>query len=158
MKGLDNPTYVILNIIFNAIALVMLIAAWKAPKIARIMFAVLFAWASWKNWTTAINQPQVYLSYADLTFSNLYKQFILGWFSKHITPIVGFIATCQACIAVAMLTQGTVFKLGAVGAIVFLLSIAPFGVGSAFPCTVVMAVALYLLLKKHPVAATSVVA
>jgi len=38
--------------------------------------------------------------------------------------------------------KGFVFKAGAVGAIIFLMAIAPFGVGSGFPCTVVMAIAI----------------
>ena len=48
-----------------------------------------------------------------------------------------------------MLMKGFVFKAGAVGAIIFLVAIAPLGVGSAFPCTVIMAIALYILIKKQ---------
>jgi hypothetical protein len=93
------------------------------------------------NWRAALHTPQFYIDYADLTFSDIYKQFILDWFSNHITVVVGFIATCQALIAVAMLLKGWIFKLGAIGAIIFLLAIVPFGVGSAFP-SLVMALAL----------------
>ena len=149
MKELDNSTYLTLYIISNTVALFMLLAAWKASKISRLMFFLLFAWASYTNWTTSIHSPESYLNNANLTFLNLYKQFILGWFSKHVTSAVGFIATCQALIAVSMLMRGFVFKAGAVGAIIFLVAIAPLGVGSAFPCTVIMAIALYILIKKH---------
>jgi hypothetical protein len=148
MKGLDNSAYFTLYIISNAVALIMLLAAWKAPRISRLMFFLLFAWASYTNWTEAIRSPQVYLGYADLAFLDLYKQFILGWFSKHITAAVGFIATCQALIAVAMFWKGLIFKIGVVCAIIFLLAIAPLGVGSAFPCTVIVALTLYVILKK----------
>ncbi len=149
MKELENLTFTILFIISNIIALIMLVAAWKAPKIARLLFFLLFAWASYTNWSFAIHSPQSYLEYANLTVSGLYKQFILGWFSKHITAAVGFIATCQALIAVSMLMKGYIFKTGAIGAIIFLVAIAPLGFGAAFPCTIIIAIALYILIKKH---------
>jgi hypothetical protein len=61
--------------------------------------------------------------------------------------MVGSIAVCQGLIALAMLMKELVFRIGAVGAMVFLISIAPLGVGSAFPCTLVMAVGLFFLLR-----------
>ena len=45
MKGLDNSIYLTLYIISNAVAILMLFAAWKAPGVARAMFFFLFAWA-----------------------------------------------------------------------------------------------------------------
>jgi hypothetical protein len=47
-----------------------------------------------------------------------------------------------------MFMKGMVFRIGAVGAMVFLISIAPLGVGSAFPCTLVMALGLFFLLRR----------
>jgi hypothetical protein len=148
MKGLDNTTYLIMYIISNAVALLMLWAAWKQHRILRLMFFLLFAWASWTNWTEATNAPQFYLDYADLSFSGLYRDFIRGWFNRHITLAVGFIAACQALIAISMLLNGLILKIGAGGAIIFLLAIVTFGVGSAFPCTLIMAVAMWSLLRQ----------
>ncbi len=148
MKGFDNSTYLTLYIISNVVALILLFVAWKAPKIARLIFFLLFAWASCTNWTYALKSPQSYLEYADLAFLNFYRHFIQGWFSRHITIIIGFIATCQAAIAVSMLLRHIIFKAGAIGGIIFFIAIAPFGVGSAFPCTVLMAIGMYGLLKK----------
>jgi hypothetical protein len=119
MKELDNSTYLTLLIISNIVAMLLLVAAWKTPKISRLMLFFLFAWASYTNWNYAIHSPQLYLEYADLTFLNFYKEFILDWFSKHITVAVGFVATCQALIAISMLMEGVVFKAGTVGAIIF---------------------------------------
>jgi len=51
-------------------------------------------------------------------------------------------------IAISMLLKGRIFKLGCIGGIIFLLSIAPFGVGSGFPCTITFSIALFILLKK----------
>lgn len=149
MKGLDNQTYVILLVISNAIAILQLIAAVKWPRLARFSFFFLFAWASFTNWKTATHTPQFYLEYADLAWSNWYKNFINGWFADHIKPAIGFVATCQALIALSMLLKGWIFKLGAIGAIIFLLSILPFGVGSGFPCTAIMTVAMFILIKKY---------
>jgi hypothetical protein len=149
MKGLDNQAYVILLTISNIVAILQLIAAVKWPRIARLSFFLLFAWASWTNWKESQQAPQFYLEYADLTWSNWYKDFINGWFSRHIELAVGFIATCQGLIAMSMLLKGCIFKTGALAAMVFLISILPFGIGSGFPCTAIMAVALYILLRKH---------
>jgi hypothetical protein len=149
MKGLNNQLYLTLLIIINIIAILQVIAAIKWPRIARLSFFLLFAWASWANWTELQRAPQSYLEYADLTWSNWYRNFIRGWFAEHIQLAVGFVATCEALIAISMLLRGWVYKIGSAGAIIFLLSILPFGVGSGFPCTAIMAIAIFILLKKH---------
>ena len=151
MKGLENNTYLVLYIISNVIALLMLLAAWTQRRILRVMFFIVFAWASWTNWNEAIIAPQFYLDYAGLTFSNWYRDFIQGWFSWHITLAVGFIATCQALIAVSMLLRGWIYALGCLSAVIFLLAILPFGIGAGFPSTGLMAVACFILFKKQPV-------
>jgi len=151
MKGLENNTYLVLYIISNVIALLMLLAAWTQRRILRVMFFIVFAWASWTNWNEAIIAPQFYLDYAGLTFSNWYRDFIQGWFSWHITLAVGFIATCQALIAVSMLLRGWIFKTAAIGAIIFLLAIAPLGVGSAFPCTIILAIAMWSSMRQKEI-------
>jgi len=146
MKGLENDNNLILFIISNAVSLLVLWAAWKNTRLARLLFFLLFAWASWTNWNTALFSPGTYLGEADLTFFNFYREFILGWFSGHITEAVGFIATCQALIAISMILKRWWLKAGGIGAIIFLLAIAPLGVGSAFPCTVILAGAMYIVL------------
>ena len=149
MKGFENQTYLILYIISNIVALLLLWAAWKQPGIARLMFFLMFTWASWTNWIESQLTPQLYLDYADLTWSDAYRNFINGWFSDHIQLAVGFIATCQGLIAISMLLKGWIFRIGSIGAIIFLLAILPFGVGSGFPCTAIMAAAIIVLLRKH---------
>jgi len=149
MKGLDNQLYVTLLLISNVIAILQLIAAVKWPRIARLSFFLLFAWACWMNWTTSQQTPDAYIDYANLTWSSWYGNFIHGWFADHIQLAVGCIASCQGLIALAMLLKGWPFKTGGIAAIIFLLCIVPFGVGSGFPATVIMAAALFVLLKKH---------
>ena len=148
MNGFENTTYLLMYIISNIVALLLLWTAWKRPRAARLLFFLLFAWASWTNWSTALNNPQFYIEYADFSFLSVYKQFIRGWFSKHITEMVIFIAACQALIAISMLLKGWVLKTGAIGAIIFLLAIAPLGVGSAFPFSLIASAALYLIIRK----------
>jgi len=149
MKGFDNTTYLLMYIISNAVALLILWVAWKQPRLARFLFFLLFAWASRANWTTALHHPQFYIEYADLSFLNIYRQFIRGWFSNHITEAVGLIATCQALIAVSMILKGWILKLGTISAIIFLLAIAPLGVGSAFPFSLIASGALYIIHRSH---------
>jgi hypothetical protein len=149
MKGFENEIYYYLLIISNVVALIMLFAAVRKPRFARLLFFLLFAWACWMNWTTASEKPQVYLNYADLTWSSWYYSFIHGWFASHIKAAVGFIAISQGLIAISMLMSGWLFRLGAIGAIVFLLAIVPFGVGSGFPTTLIMTVAMIIILAKH---------
>lgn len=148
MKGLENPSYLFMLIAFNVLALVFLLGAVKWPRLSRFLFFLLFGWACWMNWTTSQRSPNDYLQYADLNLSSWYRDFINGWFSKHIPLTVGFIATCQGLIAISMLLKGWIYKIGCIGGIIFLLAIAPFGVGSGFPCTIMFAIALIILFKK----------
>jgi len=62
---------------------------------------------------------------------------------------VGGIAICQGFIALAMLLKDGPFKLGCIGAMLFLIAILPLGIGAGFPCTAIMAVALFILFRKN---------
>jgi hypothetical protein len=149
MKGFENQAYLIAYIISNTIAVLLVWLAWKQPKAARVLFILLFSWACWINWKTALQTPRVYLEYGEMAILEPYKQFIQGWFSKHILLIVSGIATCQGLIAIALAMKGRVYKAGCIGAIIFLLAIMPLGVGSAFPSTLVGAVALAVLFRSQ---------
>jgi hypothetical protein len=149
MKGLDNEVYIMLLLISNAVAILQLIAAVKWPRIAKVSFFLLFAWASWTNWKTSQQTPQYYLEYADLAWSGLYRTFINGWFAEHIKLAVGMVTIGQALIAIAMLLKGWIFKPGCIGGIFFLVAILPLGVGSGFPCTAIMAIAMFILMRKQ---------
>lgn len=146
---MENQIYILMLLISNIVAILLLIAAIKWPRMARLSFFLLFAWASWMNWKTSQQSPHFYLEYADLTWSGWYRNFINGWFAGHIQSAVGFIATCQGLIAISFLLKGWFYRMGSIGAIIFLVSILPFGVGSGFPCTAIMAVAIFILLRKN---------
>jgi len=149
MTNLESRIFLIAYIVSNVMAMIMLIAAIKWPRAARLLFFILFAWACWVNWRTALDSPQLYLEYERSSFLDIYKQFINGWFSQHILLSVGFIATCQGLIACAMLLKGVLFKIGCIGGMVFLVAILPLGFYAAFPCTLVMAIAFYFMIKKN---------
>jgi hypothetical protein len=149
MNGFENLAYLIGYIISNLVALFVLFLAWRWERIARIALTVIFAWACWVNWHTALQSPEDYLRYADLALLHVYKSFILGWFSGNVTWVVASIATCQGLIAIAFLLRGWMFKAGAFGAILFLLAIMPLGVGSGFPCTLVLAIAIAMLIYRN---------
>lgn len=149
MKGFENEIYRYLLFVSVGISIIMLLVAVWWPRIARVLFFLLFAWAAFTNWQTSQQTPVVYVEYADLVWSNLYKDFINGWFAKHVELVVGFIAICQGMIAITMLLKGIIFRMGAISAIVFLAAIIPFGVGSGFPTTLIMCIALIIILRKH---------
>jgi hypothetical protein len=148
MKALITGEYFFPLLISNLLAMLLAVAAWRYPRLCRVLFFLLFAWAGWMNWTTALHYPESYLEYAKLTWLETYRHFINGWFSEHLVLTVGLIASCQLMIAVGMLLKGVIFKIAAIGAIFFFLAILPLGIGSGFPCTLIAAFAmlrLYLL-------------
>ena len=135
-------------LISNLIAVALVISCLKWKSFGRGFYFVLFLGASIANGYTSIFKPQGYLSFAKLTFFQFYKDFITGFFSEHITLIVLGIAICQFLIALSMLFKGNILKLGSAGGIIFLVSIAPLGIGSAFPFTLILAIGLYFIIRK----------
>ena len=133
--------------ISNIVGLLFLWAAIKKPKLARLLFLLLFAWASWMNFSTSRNLPEVYLDYTQFAIGP-YKAFINGWFQYHISAMVGLIALGQAMIAAGMLLTGIWLRLACIGAIIFMLAIAPLGVGAAFPFSITVSLAAYFILRK----------
>lgn len=147
MKELENHAYLFGYIISNCFALAALFFAVKSPRLARIFFFLLFTWASWFNWRTALQSPDTYVGTSAMALT-IYRDFITGWFSKHVVLVIGFIATSQALIAISLLLKGWMYKTGIIGAIFFLLAIMPLGIASAFPSTVIMAYAMVWLLRR----------
>jgi len=140
--------YFIPWILSNSIAILILVAAIRKPKLARLLFALLFAWACWLNYTTAHYNPEEYLNYAVLTPFALYHDFINGWFKAHIVSMVTIISLGQGLIAIGMLLKDWVVRLASLCAIVFFLAIAPLGIGAGFPATLISILAIYFILKK----------
>jgi hypothetical protein len=135
------------RIVSNVVAMLMVVVSWRWRNVGRLLFVVLFLWAGQLNFRTAVSHPEVYLEYAPLAYSELYRQFILGFFARHVTPIVGTIAVGQLVIAILVSLRERAVRIGLAGAIVFLVSILPLGIGAGFPATLIMALAAGILLR-----------
>jgi len=130
-----------------AVAIAMAVAAWKRPNLGRGLFAALFLWAGLYNSRVALTDPSPYLDFAKLTESPVYRGIIEGPFARNIVAWVSLIAVGQLCIGLGMLLRGSLTRIASVGAIVFLVAIAPLGIGSAFPATLIMAGGAAVLLR-----------
>jgi hypothetical protein len=133
-------------IISNAIALLTLWLSFRKPRLAKRLLGVIFLCAGAFNFYTAFSNPSVYLDFADTTFLGFYRDFIRGFFADHVVWIVSAIASAQLCISLSMMCEDWRFKTACLGAIIFLIAIAPFGIGSAFPCTLILSLSFLRLL------------
>jgi hypothetical protein len=141
--------YLVPYIISNILFVLCLIAAVKKPMWARIFLATVFLWAAYTNFKTALSSPEVYLDYEKFTPVPFYREFINGIFSQHIKPFVFLIAMGEFFICIGLLLKNGLVKMSCLGGILFGLAISPLGIGSAFPATVLMALAFGILLKKE---------
>lgn len=142
MKGLDD--YLIPYLISQGVSIAILLAAWKNTRLARLLFSIMFLYAGFYNLTLGFRKPDEYLGFAELAIP-IYRDFINGWFSRHNHIVIPVIASGQLAIGVSMVLQGIWVKLACLGAIAFLLSIAPLMVGSAFPFSLTVSAAAILI-------------
>jgi len=143
MDGLQE--YFVPYLISQAASLIILIAAWKRTRWARWLFSTLFFWASATNMYIGLTDPDSYLDNARFAIP-LYQDFINGWFSHYNHIIIPLIAIGQFFIAAGMLLHGWWVKLACIGSIIFLLSISPLMIGSAFPFSITVSIAAVLIL------------
>ena len=90
--------------ISQAASLLILFLAFRKPVWARYIFAAIFIAAGIFNWITSIRSPEAYMMYAN-TAVGFYRDFIDGWFKKHIRLLVPMIATGQLMIGAGMLAS-----------------------------------------------------
>ncbi|HXI57011.1 MAG TPA: hypothetical protein VNO55_13180 [Polyangia bacterium] len=136
------------NVISNMVALLMLLACWRWRNVGRFLFFALFLWAAQVNMRVALWTPTAYLQFARWAIGP-YRDFILGPFARHTTLFVGTIAVGQLAIALLVALRGRAVSLGLAGAMIFLLSIAPLGRGSAFPFSIIVSLAAAQLLRRR---------
>lgn len=142
MNGFDE--YIIPYVISQVVSIIILIAAWKRTRWARWLFAALFLWASATNMYIGLTNPDSYLDNARFAIP-LYQEFINGWFSHYNHVIIPLIAVGQFLIAIGMLLHGWWVKLACIGSMIFLLSIAPLMVAAAFPFSITVSIAAWLI-------------
>ncbi len=142
-----KPEFFIPFIVSNSIAVVLLILACWRPIITRWSFVAIFVWAAFVNGITSLAHPEVYRDYAPLALIAIYREFIRGFFWNHVAWFVFPIAVAQLAIAVLLTRNGIWMRLGTFGMCTFLLAIAPLGVGSAFPFSLIAIAAAVVMMR-----------
>jgi hypothetical protein len=125
--------FLVSYVVANVLGVGVLMLAFRRPRLVRWFWAAVFAWAASVNVLTSVRTPWEYMVYAALTPAEAYRGFIEGWVSQHVRPMVLSIAAGQIVIALLLVRGSQARRTGVVGATIFLLAIAPLGVGSAFP-------------------------
>ncbi|MBT8196001.1 MAG: hypothetical protein KJO64_06215, partial [Bacteroidia bacterium] len=115
---------------------------------SRLLYILLFGWASVTNAITAIKTPEVYLDYTRFALLPFYNNIINGFFSEHITVVVLTIAFSQLCIVILLFFEHKFLKFALLAGILFFIGIAPLGVGAALPSSLIWAMGLLLLFHK----------
>jgi len=132
----------------NVVAIALLLVAALWPKVARVLFVVIFIAAGIFNAYTVITEPMAYVvGYGDLAVLKLYQDFIHGVFSQYTTAFVLAIAVGQITVGGLLIAKRPLLTLGVIGGIIFLVAIAPLGVGSAFPFSVFAIAALVVMYR-----------
>lgn len=134
-------TYAIPYAVSLVVASAMLLTALTRPNACRWMFALLFTYACVYNLWLGTTHPKEYQGFADLVIVPWYRDVIVGPFREHDAFYIVAIALGQGITALGWMVGGRSLVVGALGSTLFLASIAPFGVGSAFPFSVLVAIA-----------------
>jgi hypothetical protein len=127
----------------NFLALVMVALSWRWKAAGRLAFILLFLVAGIYSLGTAFARPDEYVSSIRLA----YGSFTLRFFLRHPTAIVAVIGIGQLAIAALVSLRNWQVTLGLLGALLFLLGIAPLGTAAGFPASLIMAIAALLLLR-----------
>lgn len=135
----------------NGFALALIILAWKAPKVGRAVFGLVFAGAAVFNAVSVLTNPQGYVEgFGPQALFPFYENFIYGPFARHTATFVLAIAAGQLAVGILMFARGVAFRLGLAGGMLFFLAISPLGIGSALPMPLLGVVALWVLWNRTP--------
>jgi hypothetical protein len=117
----------------------------KRHRLTRLLFILIFLLAGLINIFIAFTRPEVYQYYGGMAIVDFYRDFIYGYFKQHTIEIVSVIGLGQIAIAALLSTSGLLLKLGSTGGVIFFIAMAPLGFGSAFPATLILALALVFM-------------
>ena len=140
--------YMIPVIVSNLLAIILTLLCFNYARFMRFLWGVIFIIAGAVNLITVYNDPTVYISGFGPAAIDQYKDIIYGEFSVRPGLYVTIIAAGQILVGAMMWSKKIWYTIGVFGGIVFLLAIAPLGVGSAFPSTIIMSIGLFALLFK----------
>ncbi|SKC83571.1 hypothetical protein [Ohtaekwangia koreensis] len=135
-------------IITNIIAIFTAIISMIRPNIGRVLLSGIFIGAAAFNGFTAWKNPDLYLLFGELTTSGLYRSIILGPFSRHIELYISILVCYQVLVGAFLLYNGKLMKAAMLAGTIFLLGIAPLGIGSAFPAPLILATSLIILIRR----------
>ncbi|PKL75458.1 MAG: hypothetical protein CVV27_15285 [Candidatus Melainabacteria bacterium HGW-Melainabacteria-1] len=135
-------------IITNLLAIALLSGVFRRPRVVQALLSLLFVAAAGFNASLALSTPEVFISGFGPYAAWFYQPFIYGFFAEHTALLVCAIAVGQAAVGLLLLTGGASARLGMLGGILFLLAIAPLGIGSAFPATLALAASMYHLYRQ----------
>jgi hypothetical protein len=135
-------------ILANLVALVIMLSSYNFPRFMRFIWGIIFIAAGVVNLITIINEPGIYVDAFGPGAIDFYKEIIYGPFSKQPGVYVALIAAGQIFVGSLIWSGGLWYYLGLTGGVIFMLAIAPLGVGSAFPSTVFLAFGLIFMMRK----------
>ena len=105
--------------------------------------------AAFFNYFTSVSNAEFYISvFGETAMLPFYKEFIYGFFTYYTQASLYMIATGQMIAGFLLLNKGVWFRIGAIGAIIFLLAITPLGSGAAFPAPLLMVVSIFILVYR----------
>lgn len=134
-------TVIFQNVFFlNAAAVLLFLIAWKQPRMAKLIFAILFSGSAIINLVFAVStnggsHPGMQ-SYIHLVSFPHYESLTLVLFG-----------VLQLWVAVSLVLRGWVYISGVLAGIIILGAIVPLGSSMVFPSSFIMAFALTRLLK-----------
>ncbi|MFO8235393.1 MAG: hypothetical protein R6U04_08330 [Bacteroidales bacterium] len=140
--------YMIPVIISNILAVILMLLSFHFTNFMRFLWGIIFMIAGIINLITVYNNPQIYISGFGPAAIDYYKEIIYGPFSENPGLYVTLIAAGQIIAGALMWSKHLWYNIGILGGIIFFIAIAPLGVGSAFPSSLIMAVGLFPLLLK----------
>jgi hypothetical protein len=133
---------------WNVFALAFILVAATWPKVARLVFSILFLGAGVWNLFASLTMPMFYVSTYGHSATSPYAAFINGPFAANPALFVVPIALGQLAIGILATGTGPWVRLAMVGSMIFLLAIAPMGVGAAFPFSAFVILAAYLVYRR----------
>ncbi|MCF8336129.1 MAG: hypothetical protein K9H65_05970 [Bacteroidales bacterium] len=141
--------YMLPIILANLVAVVVMLSSYNFPRFMRFIWGLIFIAAGIVNLITVYNAPGIYVDSFGPAAIERYQEIIYGPFSKQPAVYVTLIAVGQILVGALIWSRGFWYYLGLTGGVIFLLAIAPLGVGSAFPCTIILAFGLIFMMRKR---------
>lgn len=136
-------------VVTHTLTLVLIVICYKWPKIGKVAWGIVFMLAGIFNIFSVNSDPVQYINGFAPYAIPLYQKIIHGPFSTNPIFFVTLIASGQILVGIFLFMKRTLFLLGILGGIIFLIAISPLGIGSAFPSTVLMAISLVLLYFRY---------